>query len=97
MDDFDAILLEDREIIDKFSNSHAVILLGDMNLTLLGRKNNEVTEALKRCNDTWWQWRQTGEPSDKDHQLIIRMKHSKRRLRKIQRQTEARKTYSFSV
>ena len=54
--------------------------------------NPEIGEALKICKETWWQWRQSGEPSDKDHPLVIRMKHSKRRLRKIQRQTEAKKT-----
>ena len=54
--------------------------------------NPESGEALKTCKETWWQWRQSGEPSDKDHPLVIRMKHSKRRLRKIQRQTEAKKT-----
>ena len=54
--------------------------------------NPESSEALKTYKETWWQWRQSGEPSDKDHPLVIRMKHSKRRLRKIQRQTEAKKT-----
>ena len=34
-DDFDAILLDVQEILDKFPGSHAVILLGDMNSSIL--------------------------------------------------------------
>ena len=45
-DDFDAILLELQEILDKFSNSHAVILLGDMNSSLLCRENNDQDKKL---------------------------------------------------
>ena len=45
-DDFDAILLELQEILDKFSNSHAVILLGDMNSSLLSRENNAQDKKL---------------------------------------------------
>ena len=45
-DDFDAILLELQEILDKFSNSHAVILPGDMNSSLLSRENNDQDKKL---------------------------------------------------
>ena len=45
-DDFDAILLELQEILDKFSNSHAVILLGDMSSLLLCRENNDQDKKL---------------------------------------------------
>ena len=46
-DDFDATLLEVQEIIDKFSNSHAVILLGDINSSLLSRENNNQDKKLQ--------------------------------------------------
>lgn len=54
--------------------------------------NPEISKALRFCKETWWQWKRCGEPSDKDHPLVLQLKHSKRRLRKVQRQAEARKT-----
>ena len=40
-DDYDAALLEVQEILDKFSTSHAIILLSDMHSSLLSRVNND--------------------------------------------------------
>ena len=54
--------------------------------------NHEISGALKACKVAWWQWREAGEPSSKNHPLVIRMKQSKRLLRKSQRQAEAKRT-----
>ena len=54
--------------------------------------NHEISEALTACKVAWWQWREAGEPSSKKHPLVIRMKQSKRLLRKFQRQAEAKRT-----
>ena len=54
--------------------------------------NSEISEALRRCKELWWQWRQIGEPSDNTHPLVVRQKQAKRNLRKAQRQAAARKT-----
>ena len=39
-DDFQSILLEVQEIVAKFSPTHAILLLGDMNSSLQKRDNN---------------------------------------------------------
>ena len=47
-DDFDAILLEVQEILDKYAGSHVVILLGDMNSSLVNRVNNDQDKELSK-------------------------------------------------
>ena len=54
--------------------------------------NPEISEALRQCKETWWQWRQSGEPTDREHPAVIRQKQAKRNLRKAQRRAAARKT-----
>ena len=44
-DDFDAILLDVQEILDKFPGSHAVILLDDMNSSILNREKTTRTKS----------------------------------------------------
>ena len=48
----------------------------------MGSKEFEISAALKVCKVAWWQWREASEPSSKNHPLVIRMKQSKRLLRK---------------
>ena len=31
--------------------------------------NPEIGDALKRCKEVWWHWKQSGEPSDNKHWL----------------------------
>ncbi|MEW8547096.1 MAG: hypothetical protein AB2693_26575, partial [Candidatus Thiodiazotropha sp.] len=53
--------------------------------------NEEISNAIKECKTAWWQWRQAGAPENRDHPLSQQMKHCKRKLRKTQRQAEAKR------
>ena len=46
-DAFEDILLEIKEVLDKYSSTHAIILLGDMNSSLLKRWANVQDKKLQ--------------------------------------------------
>ena len=54
--------------------------------------NPDINGSLKVCKVAWWQWKEAGQPSSKNHPLVVSVKQSKRPLRTSQRQAHTKKT-----